>query len=158
MHGTWKVTGIPLASLAVIGMAAAAGSEGALWLLARVWWILGSLAACGLIATWAAPKIARRVDGNAAGIWIRQAGVDDRAPLFMSGPTRQVGAPARAAISGGTHYHFYGDAAVEAAARAARGELTEGQQQIGDLIAIPGQAGDAVTEGNGLGATEVRPE
>ncbi len=79
MHGTWKVTGYgllgSLASLGFIAAGAAAGFEAAVWLLARIVWVLGTLAvvvalAVAVIVTLF--RLADRRDARRMEVWRMQ--------------------------------------------------------------------------------------
>jgi len=133
MHGTWKVTGFSLVPLLVLVVAGGAGVEAAGWLLARTWWILGSLAACGVAAAFLAPGIARRVDGGTLRAWVRETGVTADAPLFMSAPRPAAELPRteRPAIAP-VIINFYDTPAAE------RATIIR--------TAITGSPGDAITE------------
>jgi hypothetical protein len=139
VNGIWKTTGYGLLPLVAVALAAAAGIEAAQWLLARAWWILGSAAACWTAAAFLAPRIARRVDANSARAWVRETGTD--APLFMSGPRRElprteaaaIGREERPAITPAVVLNFYGADSGDMAARVLRS-------------ALPGSAGDVTTE------------
>src|SRR5579859_3401069 len=135
--GTFEVTsgGGHLAVLALLAGAAASAAAGVIsWLAARIWWITGASAGTLALAVLAAVLLRRAM---------RRMRAADLAQLAAS--TAAISTGARSQVTEGTpaaitnHYHgpefhFHGAAAAEAAVRA--------MQQP-----IPGQAGDAITEG-----------
>jgi len=97
VHGTWKVTGYgllgSLASLGFIAAGAAAGFEAAVWLLARIVWVLGTLAvvvalAAAVIVTLF--RLADRRDARRMEVWRMQRA--DAAQPIPSAPPPELGA------------------------------------------------------------------
>ena len=131
MHGTWKVTGVGLlGSLLTLGfaaMGAAAGWTVAVWLLARIWWILGSSAGVTVAAMLILARLmrwARARDERDAVAWTqRRVQLRAEAPPPIPAP---LPAPQRQAIEHhhyGPQIHVYGQDGEETAARIIRSAL-----------------------------------
>jgi len=129
MRGVWYTTGSTAIGVAVIYvLAAAAGVEAAAWLLARIWWILAALAACAILASWAALRLGRYNDRHAAALWAQRS-VQLRAEVI---PPSVPAPPQPQAIEHhhhGPEFHIYGADGQEAAARLIRRALTEGNDR-----------------------------
>ena len=141
MHGTWKVTGYGLlGSLGMLGfaaMGAAMGFELAVWLLARIGWIIGAGAVLAVLVSLALAwlmRLGRARDERDALAWQRrraalsaQPATDLRAETIAALPR----AERAAVIEQHVHYHLH----VAGGTAPAR------------VNVIPGTAGD-ITEGN----------
>jgi hypothetical protein len=139
MGGTWKVTSYGLVGAvggaAIVVLAAAAGVDVAAWLLARIWWILGTVAACGALACWGALWLGRYNDRHAAAVWARSDRLER--PIALTAmvqpppePRPQLSEPSKPAIHHhhGAEFHIYGADGQDAAAQLIRKALTEGHQ------------------------------
>jgi len=136
MRGTWRTTaGIGIVPCLIVMFAAGAGVETAQWLLARFWWVFGTLAACGALASWAALRLSRYNDRHAAAVWARSDRLER--PITLTAmvqpppePRPQLSEPSKPAIHHchGPEFHIHGADGQDAAARLIRKALTEENQ------------------------------
>lgn len=143
VSGVWYTTGggwfIYVAAIA----AAAAAIEGTEWVLARIWWIIGAAFVIAVLTGLVLARLmrwARARDERDAVAWERR-----RVQLEVPRPARaaEIPPPQPQAIAPVSVYVI---------------NVANADQAAIIRQALPGQAEDAVTEGNGLGATEVWPE
>ena len=105
MNGTWKVTGTAGGGAALAVAAAVAALEGVAWVLANLLWILGTGAACAVLAGVAVARLMRWSDDRAARVWAQ------RPARLRAEPVPEVPRAEPAAIEGGTHVHLHYHAA-----------------------------------------------
>ena len=123
MHGTWKVTGFGLlGSLGMLGfaaMGAALGIEVAVWLLARIWWILGSSAGVTVAAMLILARLmrwARARDERDALAWERRRVQPGTPAPLRAEPVTELPRTERPAIAPAViNLNFYGVPAAERA-------------------------------------------
>jgi hypothetical protein len=132
VNGTWKVTGYGAAPVLMVA-AAAAAVEGVEWVLAWLW-LIALLALAVTVATMLAVawlmRWTQRQDAARVPLW---RGVAAPAEIRAE-PVSELPRTDRPAIAPVINLNFYGADGTDMAARVLR-------------TAIPGTAGDAITEG-----------
>jgi hypothetical protein len=122
---------------AAVGLAVLA-DETVQWVAERIWWIGGTVAACFVLATAASMWLERLSDARCAR-FAEQRGIASRADVDELNPAGVAWLlrheQQRPAIGPVVNFNFYGVPADERAAVI--------------RTAIPGTAGDAITEGKG---------